>query len=321
MMRRNAIPHMPPTLSLPHAGGETARREGPERGRSPQKLAAPDGGFPDRPLAWGAGLSVLAHGAVLALAIALVSSTSRIELPDPIPIEIVYATSPSPARVALAPPAPAPAVPAPAPKPATAATPAPPPPQPTTAPPQPEAPAPDSVALPEKKAAVPRPIPPLPPIRPRFGPPPKPKEAPQPAPRMAALPVRKHFSIFAPGFKPPVTPAAPTRRVPAPAATGAPAPHTTPPVYAEAELGNRPPIYPAIARENGWQGHVLLRAHILADGRLDNLSVAKSSGYDILDESALAAVRVWRFRPARKDGVAVSSVLDLGFTFHLAGGR
>jgi len=45
--------------------------------------------------------------------------------------------------------------------------------------------------------------------------------------------------------------------------------------------------YPPLARARGWEGTVLVGFHLGADGALDAIRVARSSGYDILDASAL----------------------------------
>ncbi len=50
-------------------------------------------------------------------------------------------------------------------------------------------------------------------------------------------------------------------------------------------------VYPEIARQHGWQGAVLLGFQVLADGRLDGIHVARSSGYHVLDRSAENALR------------------------------
>jgi len=45
--------------------------------------------------------------------------------------------------------------------------------------------------------------------------------------------------------------------------------------------------YPPLARARGWEGTVLVGFHLGANGALDAIRVARSSGYDILDASAL----------------------------------
>ncbi len=49
--------------------------------------------------------------------------------------------------------------------------------------------------------------------------------------------------------------------------------------------------YPYIARLRGWEGTVLLAFDIEANGRLQDIRIARSSGYAILDNSALSALR------------------------------
>jgi protein TonB len=57
--------------------------------------------------------------------------------------------------------------------------------------------------------------------------------------------------------------------------------------------------YPALARRQGWEGHVLLALTIEPDGQLENLQVASSSGYAVLDAAALHALqRVGRLAAA-----------------------
>ncbi len=49
--------------------------------------------------------------------------------------------------------------------------------------------------------------------------------------------------------------------------------------------------YPAIARQRGWQGHVQIGFRVQPDGKLTNIYIARSSGYRLLDNSALKALR------------------------------
>ncbi len=46
-------------------------------------------------------------------------------------------------------------------------------------------------------------------------------------------------------------------------------------------------VYPPLARARGWEGRVLLAFNIETDGQLDNIRVAQSSGFAVLDDSAL----------------------------------
>jgi protein TonB len=49
--------------------------------------------------------------------------------------------------------------------------------------------------------------------------------------------------------------------------------------------------YPWLARKRGWQGQVTLSLRITRDGALSDWQVARTSGYAVLDQSALKAAR------------------------------
>jgi protein TonB len=50
--------------------------------------------------------------------------------------------------------------------------------------------------------------------------------------------------------------------------------------------------YPSTARLNGWEGKVVLRAVIRADGHLSEVKIHRSSGYEALDTAAMEAIRL-----------------------------
>ena len=77
------------------------------------------------------------------------------------------------------------------------------------------------------------------------------------------------------------------------------------------------PIYPRMAREQGWQGKVVLRAHITAEGTVKNAMIQDSSGFSVLDDSAVHAVEAWTFEPARNGEFNVASTVDLPIRFDL----
>lgn len=49
--------------------------------------------------------------------------------------------------------------------------------------------------------------------------------------------------------------------------------------------------YPYLARRNGWEGQVLIKAVIGADGRLLHAEIQQSSGHEALDQDALKVLR------------------------------
>lgn len=61
---------------------------------------------------------------------------------------------------------------------------------------------------------------------------------------------------------------------------------------------NPAPPYPYQALQQGQEGLVLLEAEIDNSGRPTRVAVAQSSGFPLLDESALQTVRRWKFDPA-----------------------
>lgn len=60
-------------------------------------------------------------------------------------------------------------------------------------------------------------------------------------------------------------------------------------------------VYPWLARKRGWQGLVTLSLHIAEDGALSRWKVVRTSGYSLLDHSALqAAQRIDRLKQAEQ---------------------
>lgn len=84
---------------------------------------------------------------------------------------------------------------------------------------------------------------------------------------------------------------------------------------------NAPPPYPLSARLRGFEGVAVIAAEILADGRTGNLKIKSSSGYGILDQSAVEAVKAWKFDPARERGKPVSAWVEIPIRFVLKSGR
>ncbi|MBM4278471.1 MAG: energy transducer TonB [Deltaproteobacteria bacterium] len=85
------------------------------------------------------------------------------------------------------------------------------------------------------------------------------------------------------------------------------------PRYAE----NPKPLYPREARKKGYEGEVLLRVEVLSNGRVGEIEVRHSSGHEVLDRSAITAVKQWRFVPAKKDETPVPVWVNIPVTFQL----
>jgi protein TonB len=82
-------------------------------------------------------------------------------------------------------------------------------------------------------------------------------------------------------------------------------------------LSNPRPIYPEMARHMHQQGVVLLDVLVSTDGAPVDISVARSSGFPLLDRAAMEAVRRWTFDPARSVGIPIMSRVQLPVRFSL----
>lgn len=80
---------------------------------------------------------------------------------------------------------------------------------------------------------------------------------------------------------------------------------------------NPKPDYPVIAKSRGWQGKVLLKVKVSAQGLSDAVTVETSSGHELLDESAIEAVKKWRFIPAKRGDTPVASSVIVPIVFTL----
>jgi protein TonB len=67
------------------------------------------------------------------------------------------------------------------------------------------------------------------------------------------------------------------------------------------------------------QGRVVLRVELGVDGYVSNVAFKTRSGFNRLDEAAVAAVKIWRCKPAYRGGVAVDAIALQPFDFILEG--
>jgi protein TonB len=78
------------------------------------------------------------------------------------------------------------------------------------------------------------------------------------------------------------------------------------------------PTYPPLAKQARIQGAVLLQATIGKDGSIQNLRV--QSGHPMLTQSAIDAVRQWKYKPYLLNGEAVEVETTVQVNFTLSGG-
>ena len=77
------------------------------------------------------------------------------------------------------------------------------------------------------------------------------------------------------------------------------------------------PLYPRNARRFGWEGTVVCRMEVAADGRVSAVVIERTSGHDALDDAARDALLRWRFRPALEDGLPVATSVRHRVVFRL----
>ncbi|TRX01622.1 energy transducer TonB [Candidatus Methylobacter oryzae] len=138
--------------------------------------------------------------------------------------------------------------------------------------------------------------------------PPKPKVQPKPAPKVEPPPI--------------VTPTPTAVQADAPVVSAPPAPpkveeKVTEPHAGAGYLDNPPPVYPDVAMERGWEGKVLMKVHVLANGKPDSVSVVKSSGQDVLDAEAVRTVKQWSFVPAMRGTTPIDGWVTVPISFNL----
>lgn len=203
----------------------------------------------NRTLHYAIALSIALHG-VLLFGLSMDRRAAMREVPPPLEARLVE--PPAPPALEPSPPSPPPPKIAPV-KPPPVATPVP---RPKPAPVI--KPVPEPVTQPERPAPQPEPQPE------------------PPAPQPPAPPI--------------VSRVEPVPAAPAPPA--APSPEQVEAVTREQyrlqilDVARRHNTYPALARENNWEGQVLVRMEIAADGRV-SLAVGKSSGHPVLDRQAM----------------------------------
>ncbi len=75
-------------------------------------------------------------------------------------------------------------------------------------------------------------------------------------------------------------------------------------------------FYPPLSRRLGEQGRIRVSFTIGEDGTVSKPSVVLSSGFDRLDQAALAAVMLWTYHPEMKDGkpIATTKLAEINFS-------
>ncbi len=77
------------------------------------------------------------------------------------------------------------------------------------------------------------------------------------------------------------------------------------------------PKYPSRYRRRNIEGEVKLELIVDENGQVTTVKILESSGYNLMDQSAMTAVRQWKFKPEQRDGRYVKSRLQLPVVFKI----
>ena len=148
---------------------------------------------------------------------------------------------------------------------------------------------------------------------PRPKPKPKPKPTPNPKPKPAPPPPKAPPSERAVRAEPEPEPVEVQRPPPKRNATvaekdkdnQAAGAAIVPPRHDANPLNNPAPAYPSASRRLREEGIVVLKLLILTDGRVGKVEIKESSGFKRLDETAIRAVKRWKYLPAMRGDTAI----------------
>lgn len=80
---------------------------------------------------------------------------------------------------------------------------------------------------------------------------------------------------------------------------------------------NPPPEYSEFARQMRQEGIVMLSVDVNKEGYPVSVEIIRSSGFRLLDQAALKAVRYWRFQPGSIGSVPIESTVTVPIRFRL----
>lgn len=156
------------------------------------------------------------------------------------------------------------------------------------------------------------------------------RPAPQPSPRVThstPTPARITPTVPPQSVEPsPTAQPAPVAAPPMPAAlvtASAPAAErtvpasTTPKNVSHVDCAIPKPDYPDISKRRGENGTAVVRFVVGLTGRIDTVQLQKSSGYERLDDAALAAVHASVCQPYSENGAVVRAAYSQSFVFGL----
>jgi TonB family protein len=91
-------------------------------------------------------------------------------------------------------------------------------------------------------------------------------------------------------------------------------PVLTPPVLKKAMT----PVYPRTAMMANHVGVMVMKISVRASGKVSDVSLVKTAGFNELDQAAMFPAHFWYFTPATADGVATDSTIRIPVSFSRA---
>ncbi len=113
-----------------------------------------------------------------------------------------------------------------------------------------------------------------------------------------------------------VTPQPKMRRATMPAMQGAEVPSTNA-TYEVGSTKNPRPPYPPAAFQARIEGRVIVKVHVMADGKPGEVQLLQTSGSAQLDKSALDTLAKWELQPAHKNGEAIDQWIEIPIHFRV----
>jgi protein TonB len=163
--------------------------------------------------------------------------------------------------------------------------------------------------------ALPTEVPPAPPPPPK----PLPRRVVEPPPLVTAAPSPAPATFVAPPPPPEPPPVVVVEAAP-PAPPAPPVPPAPPKTISitEVEYLTPPQLnYPTASQRLRESGTVLVRVTVDARGLPAQMVITRSTGFQRLDDAALATVRATRFKPRTENGVAVPFTVNMPLIFEL----
>ena len=83
------------------------------------------------------------------------------------------------------------------------------------------------------------------------------------------------------------------------------------------DLHNPSPECPEMGVFLGYQGDVIIRIRVSAKGDSAGVEILRSSGHKVLDDSAINALRKWRFTPTKHDNTPMNDYVIITVSYVL----